>query len=235
MHIMTIKLAKKVIQIITVCAIMIIAVYIIYKLVIPSGQRGLKIDDSVILVEEVKKISQLFTAVYYDEIAIDTFKYQEKDIMGRVWNGFIAPRPGFRRAEPDYGFRRVELVVVARGKIMAGFDFSQIEPEDMIVENRSITFTLPPPQILEVIINPSDYEIFIEEGRWGLQEAVELKMRAAKVMENRAIERGILDRSESTAIRILQNYFTSLGFEEVTIRTESMDAFEPLRLSPSLE
>jgi hypothetical protein len=141
---MTIKLTKKVIHIISVIAIIIIAVYIIYRLITPSLQRGILIDDSVILVEEVRKISQLFTAVYYDEIAIDTFKYQEKDIMGRVWNGFIAPRPGFRRAEPDYGFRRVELVVVAKGRIMAGFDFSQLEPEDMVVENQ-IDYIHPSP------------------------------------------------------------------------------------------
>jgi hypothetical protein len=232
---MTIKLTKKVIHILTVTAIMIIAVCIIYRLIAPSAQIGARIDDSVILIEEVRKISQLFTAVYYDEIAIDTFKYQEKDLWGRVLNGFITPRPGFRRAEPDFGFRRVELVVVAKGRIMAGFDFSQLEPEDMVVENQTITFTLPPPQILEIIINPSDYEIFIEEGRWSLEETVGLKIRAGEVMKARAIERGILDRSETTAIRILQNYFTSLGFDEVIIRTGSMDAFESLRPSPSLE
>jgi hypothetical protein len=72
-----------------------------------------------------------------------------------------------------------------------------------------------------------------EGGVW--KKLWELKIRAGEVMKARAIERGILDRSESTAIRILQNYLTSLGFDEVIIRTGSMDAFEPLRLSPSLE
>jgi hypothetical protein len=232
---MTFKLTKKIIHAILIIAVIIIAAFLVYRFISPSVSRGVRIDNSLILIEEVRKISQLFTAVYFDEIAIDTFKYQEKDLMGRMWDGFIAPRPGFRRAEPNYNFRRVELVVVASGRIMAGYDLSLLKPEDMIIDGKTLTLTLPEPGILEIIINPSDYEIFIEEGRWSLDEAVDLKVRAGEIMQQRALERGILERSETTAIRILQNYFRALGFEEVTIKTGQADVYEPLRVSPSLE
>ncbi|MFW5759235.1 MAG: DUF4230 domain-containing protein, partial [Bacteroidota bacterium] len=124
---------------------------------------------------------------------------------------------------------------IARGEIMAGFDFSEIEEDHMIIENDEITFVLPPAEILEVIINPSDYEIFIEEGNWTLDEAVALKKRAVKIMNQRAIERGIIEESENKAVLVLENYFSLLGFENVTIKTTPADDSEQRWVSPSLE
>ncbi len=199
-----------------------------------SQSRELRIDSSIILVQEINKIAQLFTARYYDEIAIDTFKLQDKKTMTRVWEGLVSPNP-LRGRRPEEQFRRVDLVVVARGTILAGYDFSLLEPHHMIIEDKSITLVLPPPQILDVIINPSDYDIFIEEGTWSLEEAVGLKQKAAGIMQQRAIDRGILQHSEQSAIMVLQNFLLGLGFEQVKIETWDEDEMEHLKLSPSLE
>jgi hypothetical protein len=215
--------------------ILALGVYFSYKYFLGPGSRGIKIDNTAIIIEEVKKISQMFTASYYDEMAIDTFKYQEKDLISRAWTGLVAPRPGFRKSDTDIGLRRVELVVVARGTIMAGYDLSEIQLEDMIIEGKTVTLVLPPPQILEVIINPSDFEIFFEEGRWELHDVLEVQTKAAFTMQQRAIERGIFEASQINATRILQNYFLSLGFSHVIIKTAPEGASEPLRVYPSLE
>lgn len=229
------SLTKKIATIVIALLLIFIVAFIIYRYDFLPSQRGLKIDNTAILIEEVKNISQLFTASYHDQLALDTFKYQEKDVISRMWDGFISPRPGFRKADPNIGLRKVELVVIANGQVMAGYDFSKLQPSDLQIEDKTVTMTLPQPEILEIIINPSDYEIFIEEGRWSLDEAVGMKIQAAELMKQRAIERGILKQSEATAQRILQNYFLSLGFETVILKTASEDVSEPLRLSPSLE
>lgn len=179
------------------------------------ADRNLKIEQTAIIVEEVKKISQLFTSVYYDELVLDTFKLQPTPMAGQLLQGLMVPRPGSLYP----AFRRVELVVIARGRVMAGYDFSRLQVSDLIIEDNTVWLQLPPPEVLEVIINPSDFEIFIEEGNWSLAETVSLQQRAAGIITQRAIGRGVFRQSETSAIRLLHNFFSSLGFEKVTIQT----------------
>lgn len=228
------KFSKQIAVIVISLLVVALVLIVFFRQHFAPRDRELRIDSSVILVQEINKIAQLFTARYYDEVALDTFKLQDKGTLSRVWEGLKSPSPMGRRG-PENSFRRVDLVVVARGTIMAGYDFSQLEPSHLLIEGKSITLSLPPPQILEVIINPSDYDIFIEEGNWSLEEAVSLKQRAAGIMRQRAIERGIFEQSHQSAINILQSFLMNLGFEQVTIQTWQEDALEPLRPSPSLE
>ncbi|TVQ08543.1 MAG: DUF4230 domain-containing protein [Bacteroidetes bacterium] len=219
--------------------IFIIMGILVYKAYFGSRSRVLKIDNTAIMVEEIKKISQLFTSVYYDELVLDTFKLVDKAPGERLLDAMVIMRPGHGVANGmNYlSFRRYNMVVIARGRVFTGYDFSRLQESDLLIDDRSITFQLPPPEVLEVVINPSDYEIFIEEGRWSLEEAVALKQTAAKLMSQRAIEMGILEQSETVAIDLLYNFFKALGFETITIgsnfpHTPDQDFLVP---APTLE
>ncbi|MFW6351223.1 MAG: DUF4230 domain-containing protein [Bacteroidota bacterium] len=232
----TIKILKKLLYLILLAGIILAGGYFLYqkKLWDFSFGKELKIDDTAIVIKEIKKISQLFASVYYDELVLDTVKMASKGTAYRLKDWIQIPDPS-RITRPEDVINKLHFVVIARGEIMAGFDFSRIEDHHMTLENDEITFVLPPAEILEVIINPSDYEIFIEEGNWSLDEAVALKKKAAKKMTQRAIERGILEESEKKAILVLENYFSLLGFENVTIKTTPAGDSEQRWVSPSLE
>lgn len=209
--------------------IFIIMGILVYRAYFGSRSGGLKIDNTAIMVEEIKKISQLFTTTYYDELVLDTFKLISKTPGERLLDAMTIMRPGVSASNGmNYmNYRRQEMVVIARGRVYSGFDFSRLQESDLHIDDRSITFQLPPAEVLDVIINPSDYEIFIEEGRWSLEEAVSLKQSAANLMEKRAIEMGILEQSETTAIGLLYNFFKALGFEQITIISRLEDTHEP--------
>ena len=209
--------------------IFIIMGILVYRAYFGSRSGGLKIDNTAIMVEEIKKISQLFTTTYYDELVLDTFKLISKTPGERLLDAMTIMRPGVSASNGmNYmNYRRQEMVVIARGRVYSGFDFSRLQESDLHIDGRSITFQLPPAEVLDVIINPSDYEIFIEEGRWSLEEAVSLKQSAANLMEKRAIEMGILEQSETTAIGLLYNFFKALGFEQITIISRLEDPYEP--------
>ena len=220
------KLIKLAIWLIPVIALGILILFLSPR----RNKQSLRIDQTAIIIQEINRVAQLFTARYYDELVLDTFKLQPRGNIQRFWSNFSSPAPFSGRVQDD--FQRVDLVVIARGTVMAGYDFGLMEPADMIIEGKSIVFTLPPPQILEVIINPSDYEVFIEEGRWSLEESVALKQKAGRLMVERAVERGIFTRSESTARAILTRLFLSLGFDQIEIRTSPDDVSESLRHVP---
>lgn len=191
----------------------------IYHAYFGNRDRQLKIDQTAIMVEEIKRISQLFTSVYYDELVLDTFKLQDKTPGERLLDALVIMQsvPTVANGANYLSYRRLNMVVIARGRVFTGFDFSRLQESDLLIEDRTITFQLPPPEVLEVVINPSDYEIFIEEGRWTLEEAVALKQNAANIMRRRAIEKGIPEQSEAAAVDLLYNFFKALGFETITI------------------
>lgn len=202
-----------------VTLLLIVLGVLVYNAYFGNRKQVLKIDNTAIMVEEIKKISQLFTSVYYDELVLDTFKLQDKVPAERLLDAMVIMRPGSGVANSaNYlSFRRLNMVVIARGRVFTGYDFSRLQESDLQIDDRSVTIQLPPPEVLDVVINPSDYEIFIEEGRWSLDEAVSLKQSAAKQMSRRAIEMGILENSETTAINLLTDFFKALGFENITI------------------
>jgi hypothetical protein len=218
--------------------IFVLAGFFLYQTFFGKRDRSLKIDQTAIVIQEVRKISQLFTSVYYDELVLDTFKLQDKVPGERILEGMLALRPGVGTGAPmSLPFRRLDLVVIARGRVFAGYDFSKLDAADLVIEGSSITFRLPKVEVLEVVINPSDYEIFVEEGRWSLDEAVALKQRAGKMMTQRAIEKGLLEQAETLAHGLLTNFFSTLGFEQITILSDQ-DEIPPQQMfspSPSLE
>jgi len=214
---------------IAVPIILIILGILVYNAYFGNRNRVLKIDNTAVMVEEIKKISQLFTSVYYDEMVLDTFKILDKTPGERLMDAMtiVRPNPGIAHESNYLGFRRINLVVIARGQVFTGYDFSRLQVSDLQIDGRNISFHLPPPEVLEVIINPSDYEIFIEEGEWSLEEAVALKQTAGKIMSQRAIEMGILEQSETVAKELLYNFFKALGFETITIASNLQQPSEP--------
>ncbi|MBL7727428.1 MAG: DUF4230 domain-containing protein, partial [Dinghuibacter sp.] len=71
--------------------------------------------------------------------------------------------------------------------------------------------------ILEAIVNPSDCEIFIEEGKWASSEVVELKKEARTIMIRRAEAKGILNRANEKSARVIEHFLRSVGFKRVKV------------------
>ena len=74
---------------------------------------------------------------------------------------------------------------------------------------------LPQAKILDVIINPSDFEIYEEDGEWTHEEVVALESKATKQLEQDALEYGILDKATSTGKQKLTSLFKSFGYNVV--------------------
>ena len=52
------------------------------------------------------------------------------------------------------------LVLIVKGKVIAGIDLKTLTEKDLYVKDDSVSITLPAAKILEVITNPSDIETF---------------------------------------------------------------------------
>jgi len=117
------------------------------------------------------------------------------------------------------GIGREKLVLIARGQVMAGVDFSRMEADDIVVKGQKVTLYLPPAEILVSKLDNERTGVYeYEKGiftRRDVQLESELRARAEEELVRRAMEDGILTQAEANAKAYLLLLLHSLGFTEV--------------------
>lgn len=167
--------------------------------------RGLKARQTQTVVTRVRSMASLVTASFYDEVVLTTSK-------PRTVNAF-----GTNLALPDD-----ELCIISRGKARAGVDLSKLSDDSFSMRGDTVTIRLPEPELFEVILNPSDYEIFVEDGRWSHEEVVALESRAKEAIRRDALAAGLLDKAGESAATQLDRLLRSLGYGEVVVVPHSL-------------
>ena len=162
----------------------------------------LKIDNTANVVEKIKEISEFTTACYYEEAVLKDSKVEKHE------GGFL----GLVDTETSK-----EIVIIAKGKVRAGFDLSKVTEDKINIKNDTIGITLPEPEIFDVIINPSDYEMYIEEGKWSHEEVTALQTNYRAQLLAKAQERGILNKAKEAAKKRLESLFMTFGFTVVEL------------------
>lgn len=158
----------------------------------------LKIDDTASVVTGVRSLSALVSACYNDEVILTSHKQ-------RSVNAFGAP----------VGSVEDEICIIATGQARAGVDLSEIGPDDMYVNGDTLMIKLPVAKIFDVIVNPSDFEIFAEEGKWSHADVVAVESQASARIRRDALSAGILEKASSSAQTQIRSLLRSFGFNEI--------------------
>jgi hypothetical protein len=114
-----------------------------------------KIEETPVIIQQVKNIAQMFTQTYYDEYVYDT--------------GLIRT-PIFNQNK--------RLIFIAKGEVIAGFDLSELSEKSIIRREKSIVVKLPPARILDVVIE--DGEITFEDSKKYHEDARRIFDRNAR-------------------------------------------------------
>lgn len=200
---------KYVIKILVLVAILGVAAFGAYKLGL-FGNSELKIDKTANVVEDIKRIGEFYSTCYYEGLVIKDFKSSEfnKSYIGDLFN-------------TDF---KDEIVIIANGKVKAGFNLAELDSNDLVVNEDSISITLPKAVVFDVILNPTDYEIYVENGTWSHEKVVKLTEKAKDRILQDALNFGILEKAEKTGMLKLGNLFKSMGFNYVYICIDSITA-----------
>ena len=195
---------KKVRQILVwllVAALVLLAAWVAVRVGVRK-KRGLQIDRTAAVVEQVRRIGELSSAGFYEELVLTD---KDDSYLGEL-----------RRVD---GIRRIagsgDFVIICKGRVRAGFDLTKMKPADFSVSGDTLRVTLPPVEILDVIINPTDYEHF--SGHRTHEETVGIILQAKQRLHADAVQAGVLDQAEASGVASLQRLFTSLGYREVDI------------------
>lgn len=174
----------------------------------------LKILDTPNVVEKIRKISELNTYTYIDQVVVK----DEKVTMEK--NNEVSKRAAklFGSEVVDTVAVNHEIVLLVSGRVRAGYDLSKMKEQHISISNDTIRLQLPPAEFLDVISNPSDIIIYHTEGNWSHEETQNLEVEGRKRIEQNAIDRDILGRAEKAGKEKVEGLFKSFGFNVVEIQ-----------------
>lgn len=170
--------------------------------------------DTPNVVEKIRKISELNTYTYIDQVVVK----DEKVTMEK--NNEVSKRAAklFGSEVVDTVAVNHEIVLLVSGRVRAGYDLSKMKEQHISISNDTIRLQLPPAEFLDVISNPSDIIIYHTEGNWSHEETQNLEVEGRKRIEQNAIDRDILGRAEKAGKEKVEGLFKSFGFNVVEIQ-----------------
>jgi hypothetical protein len=163
------------------------------------------IDETPILIKEIRSVGQLITATFYDEVVVDSLQTTKASRFISSINKLVPLLPPADK----------KLVLIARGKILAGTDLKLLGDSSVRTSADTVWLTLPKTKILDIIMNPSDFETFEEKGDWSPAAVTAVKLKAREKMIDRAFEQGIIEKANSKAKAVMEDFVRASGFKVI--------------------
>lgn len=188
-------------------------------------QKALLIDRTPIIATRIRALGELTTACFYGETVISASKPSSFSYSAL---GSLA-RDGLGRDVDDH------LVIVANGTVRAGIDLQEMTAEDIRFSGDTVVVRLPLPKYLDVIINPSDFEVFAESGKWTQDEVSKLQENARRKFLADADAIHLKDAAYETATEAVTDLLAACGYTCIrfvhpvpTLDPPVLESFRPL-------
>ncbi len=178
-----------------------IIVFIAAKLLLDRSRTTSQVTS---IVKEMVKLNRLETALVISENIVEV-----KESSGSVWRDML------------FGDK---LILVARGEVIAGIDFSQMKSTDVLLQKNQIIVMLPPPQILISRIDNAQTRVFdrrtgiLTRGNMNLE--AEARTKAEEAIRRSACEAGVLDMANTNAEKQLLALLSAISDKPIIIQTQ---------------
>ena len=163
---------------------------------------GLTIDDTALIVTRIQTLGELTTACYYDEMVLTRSK---PGALSSLPLGPLA-RDSFTKDADDH------LVLIAKGTVRAGIDLRDMGPDDIRFSGDTVFVRLPAPQYLDVIVNPTDFEVFAESGKWTHEEVTALQNTARQRLLMEADHSALKTKAYEGAMEAVTDLLAASGY-----------------------
>lgn len=168
--------------------------------------RPVQIDQTALIVKDIQPLAQLVTLSVYDEIVVDSIVSLP---------GISVIQPLMPLIIPRVSSLSKSIVIIGKTVTHVGVDLQKLTVNDIRVAGDSVYLTLPTAQVLDVILNPSDVEIFIEKGSWSPQTIAALKNTIGAIAAEHVARKGLPEQAQRKAVEILTRFFEATGRQVV--------------------
>lgn len=196
-------------------AVLVLCIVVVIFLLRGKGEkapRTLTIDDTPVIATRIRTLGELTTACFYDEMVLSAAKANHFSVSPL---GSIA-RQGLGKDVDDH------LVIIARGTVRAGIDFRALSPGSIEVSGDTVVVWLPEPKYLDIIVNPSNMEVFAESGKWSQKQVSMLQDGARTRLIREADHAQLKDTAYDGAVAAVTDLLTACGYPYVRVEREPL-------------
>ena len=191
-------MAKSVAFFSTACLICLLVAIILYLSFFGPGAAHRRFD-SLAVVREVRQLDELVTVRYSIEKVV-----------------------GMKEQKSPVGVESILLLV--RGKVLAGVDLAELRPSDVIVSNADLVrIRLPMPNIQETYLDEKYTKVWDRNITWWtpwVTPDVDLehkaRMQALEDIKTAALEMGILGEAQRNAELDIRNILEAFGMKKIS-------------------
>lgn len=201
-------------EILVLLALAIIVAYFVLRFVFKKQQdkKRWRIAETPAVIESIKKIAELATACFFEEKIL--IEKKAKTLVDNKVGDFIAGMANKEALIED------ELCLIARGRVRAGYDLRKMQEDDVRFDNNTVIITLPAVKILDIIINPQDFDYYVENGHWSEEQSNRIKAKAKELIKADALENGILERAADNGVNKIKALMLNFGYKNVVINNK---------------
>jgi hypothetical protein len=111
------------------------------------------------------------------------------------------------------------LLMLVHGEVVAGIDFANLKPGDVMVDGKQIRLRLPPPQIFSTRIDSGKTRVYSRQT--GLLVSTDpdletqVRQEAERQLQEAAMADGILRNAQQNAASTITSLLQGLGFEKI--------------------
>lgn len=165
-------------------------------------KQELLIENTAVITTRIRTLGELTTACFYDEMVLSSAK---PNILSVSPLGSIA-RDGFGKDVDDH------LVIIARGTVRAGINLQKMTEQDILISGDTVIVRLPNPEYLDIIVNPSHFDVFAESGKWTQTQVAQLQDTARERLIREADYAALKRTAYEGAMDAVSNLLTACGY-----------------------
>ncbi|MDQ3815232.1 MAG: DUF4230 domain-containing protein [Armatimonadota bacterium] len=112
------------------------------------------------------------------------------------------------------------ILFVGRGEVVAGIDLSRLQPNDVQVQDGTVSLRLPGAEILHTRLDNRQSEVYERQTGFFSKPDISLETKVRSEAEERirqaALASGVLQTAQKNAQEALRQQLKLLGFQQVT-------------------
>lgn len=175
----------------------------LYKKMTTPETPDLILSETPLHVESIKKIAELATINFKDEVVSDSIeRYRSESEKIAVNLDKLMRFQDFVESAKFSPIKR-QFTMIVKGEAQIGFDLTEHNYKiDQNVD--TIWFHFPKAKILTININPANTEIFQENGDWNVNVRTRLSNKAKMKIERDVIAAKLIDKAEEGMVNVLK-------------------------------
>lgn len=168
-----------------------------------ESKEGWAIEDTPLHVEEIRRIIELNTIRFRDEVVVDSLEYYSnaaEQISGNL-NKLIDPDQVKHGISSSNVKRRLTMIV--KGELLYGVDMKR-KDFSVTPENGRLVVRIPQPELLSINLTPENTEVFVENGEWRDYERQMLQRKARSKMITTGERLKLREKAKAPLERLLR-------------------------------